>query len=114
VTQPSEAIMNDSTPDRESVVQHTPGPWEVVRWRATRGGSRLGVFAANTKVADLTAGNEADAYLIAAAPELLTALNRLTYVHGMLPADAPETRGALLEAYDAAIDAIAKAEGRKS
>lgn len=82
-----------------AAVRHTPGPWV-----ADRDGIEYSIYAAsiNDYIADVW--DEANAHLIAAAPELYEALK------GML--DQPETP----EAYDAMMDraqrALAKAEGK--
>jgi hypothetical protein len=103
--------------------KHTPGPWRV-------GNSFMesGVFSADGKtIVALTHGSaryyrrqeqiaeqDANARLIAAAPELLEALVDLTRVMPVLPADAKNIRG-IEQQYDAANRAahaaIAKATG---
>lgn len=93
----------------ETKVQHTPGPWEAEAENIYIGPDRVyqqwGVIASNTGIC--TTGSrdvsEANARLIAAAPELLEALKRAV-AHNESPND-----------YDwigAAVLAIAKAEGR--
>jgi len=54
----------------------TPGPWRIRR-KADGGGYRI--YAANGKatVAEVPAGHAADAFLVAAAPDLLAAALRL-------------------------------------
>lgn len=114
-----------------SEAKHTPGPWRV-------SGHRLAVFAKlngiNVVVADCdrTLGyseSEANARLIASAPELLAALlvahkriteDRASYVWGAeLPDGSMDTKDAAIlhEAYDSKLAqieaAIAKATGQE-
>jgi hypothetical protein len=81
-------------------MSYTSGPWVVTRGAAGDPFSIEGptVTVAHAKLANGAA--EANAHLIAAAPELLEALIALT-------------EHDTLDAYEKAIAAIAKAEGRK-
>ena len=78
--------------------QHTPGPWKHDEtWGLIKYGK--------TEICALHSGNEANAHLIAAAPDLLQVARDyvlLCQLHGM--------EGAVL---DSALAAIAKAEGAK-
>lgn len=59
---------------------HTPGPWRLVEWTAPDdyGWSiKIGDAPHRLEVSAWSASSEADAHLIAAAPELLEALERL-------------------------------------
>ncbi len=103
-----------------SEAQHTPGPWSVSRY----GGWKTDVRSAKGRRIAATfvqcqpktpegyvkqaATNEANACLIAAAPELLSALKR------MLPeANSSDLHlSPSFEVCEAARNAIAKAEGR--
>ena len=99
--------------------QHTPGPWEL-RF-STRGywfidHERGGESYTLTKLEDCT--NEADARLIAAAPELLTALQNCVNVLSLaLPlfddesTDDKDSREEVGSVLGAARDALAKATG---
>lgn len=105
--------------------KHTPGPWEVrEHWGdddafevyPTRGGKQppIGEWAALAEVPEYGQAGEAEAnaYLIAAAPELLEALDGMLQVYGGgksfdgLPKHATE-----LELIDQARAAVAKAKG---
>ena len=91
----------------------TPGPWEANRWRVCAGcgeGERISVIcdtAHNMKTR--TVENEANARLIAAAPDLLEAIDELTVVVGLTPVKSEELRDTLQKAYDKARAAIKKA-----
>ena len=80
--------------------KHTPGPWAMVHEGGADGGYYIG---AKDQVVILPRGrmDEADARLIAAAPDLLAALK------AMVLNDAHEYR----DCHKAARAAIAKAEG---
>lgn len=93
--------------------KHTPGPWVVVRAGNStliRSDSQRGYFA---KIEGACAGahgaeGEANARLIAAAPDLLEALKKA------LPLLEEHIRGrSVTEAIEAAEAAIAKAEGSR-
>ena len=96
-----------------SELKATPGPWETSLWRNLFGVSRFSVCAGPGSFTEKTIcerhaseNNEtvmANMTLIAAAPELYSALNALVQECGVI--DAPE--GNLL----AAIEALAKARG---
>jgi hypothetical protein len=84
--------------------QPAPGPW---RWYAD--GSELAIVNADATVEVALAINEADANLIAAAPDLLAALRDMRDVWSVAGRLADVDARAL---YRAACEAIAKAEGR--
>ena len=81
-----------------NTTNHTPGPWKHDEtWGLIKHGK--------TEICALHSGNEANAHLIAAAPDLLQVARDyvlLCQLHGM--------EGAVL---DSAKSAIAKAEGAK-
>ena len=84
------------------MVKHTPGPWDYDM-------GDFSIYALNdgmpiAAIDNQQHGNEADAQLIAAAPELLAALKAILTAE-LFSADA---RAAL----QAGRDAVAKAEGR--
>lgn len=85
--------------------KHTPGPWVVDPKRSLRVIAVGDETVASCGASDLIRGSwEANAALIAAAPELLEALEDYVKVHEFLGhADRPH--------YQAAIKAIAKAKG---
>lgn len=87
--------------------KHTPGPWD---YRKLPSGAYI-VFHTYDKP---TAGfiyQEPNARLIAAAPDLLEALDCLTAVIGLTPIKG--NLEALQEAYEQARAAIAKAQGEQ-
>lgn len=85
---------------------HTPGPWGLTRWTAPDdyGWSiKIGDAPHRLDVSAWSESSEADARLIAAAPELLSALKRMAaFACHTAPPDLCE----------AVYLAIAKAEGR--
>jgi hypothetical protein len=97
---------------------YTPGPWEIDRDRA---GSLLGVTPRLRRPGDapvcftppIVANAEADARLIAAAPDLLEAARKADAVlRTMYPTVASDRDAAKVrEAFDALSAAIAKATG---
>lgn len=91
--------------------KYTPGPWRV-EWRLDRMDSGNWVYAGSRAVADVNqTGNEGlhNVRLISAAPDLLDALKRnLRYDECASEGDAVGCSCP----YHAALDAIAKAEGR--
>lgn len=60
----------------------TPGPWRIRRMAEGKG---YRIYAASNKalVAEVPAGHVADAYLVAAAPDLLAAALRLSLALGV-------------------------------
>lgn len=95
---------------------HTPGPWKAVdafvennpnRWLVARGGW------GGPNIADCGPGAEADARLIAAAPELLAAIEDLLFTAEALRDDCESHDGICgdPESFKIARAAIAKATG---
>lgn len=87
------------------MTQHTPGPWRVesrggMAGREVRAGEALVVATVNTTSND-QGNREANARLIAAAPEMLEALQRLLSVTELNMDDMEdETRIAIQKAVD--------------
>lgn len=86
---------------------HTPGPWNVLPWFAPGGAEITTVQALNRTVADCPGEDEtakANARLIAAAPDLLAALERLEagvrlwISHGVSDEDMAAARAAIAKA----------------
>jgi hypothetical protein len=92
--------MNDVIPMADS--NHSPGPWTVDK-RIAAPGKAAAIVAGDFVVADTTTlpNFEANARLIAAAPDLLEALKAVVAI-----SDRKH------DAWDAAHAAIAKAEGK--
>ncbi len=99
-----------------SETKHTPGPWAIDDGLTTRmGGPRI--IAPNSKeaIADLWETSrvgtsaEANARLIAAAPDLLHAVKCMKAAFVRHPGNPEERKDALIKA----IEAIAKAEGKE-
>ena len=90
-----------------SAAKHTPGPWHIARFEASTVEIRNDRGLTVAEVGDSSQEDEANAHLIAAAPELLEALRCLIDGdEGMWRHDAPS------EAWDEiARAAIAKATG---
>lgn len=90
---------------------HTPGPWKITSEEFVddaKGGPVARIYSRQTRPADELKANAA---LIAAAPEMLEALNGL--LEAILKCEAPVGgKRETLAAVDAARAAIAKAEGR--
>lgn len=102
----------------EQKAAHTPGPWKFGKELTARSGEWLVSFDAGSKgrgiaIAETRAGSgneEANARLIAAAPELLAALERAYMaLIGYLPAHRNDVTDAAIGAAHAA---ITKATGR--
>ena len=96
-------------------VGHTPGPW---RYRRTYSNGEEVGCAVMPMGYDLSTSNldenEANARLIAAAPELLAACQSLMRAEGMQRGDRDGcTMGEISQAIDAARAAIAKALGHE-
>ena len=93
---------------------HTPGPW---RFMTDSTGEYLAVFAnvqGGTKViCPVKIADEADARLIAAAPDLLAALKECSFRLATLVAASGDFSDVHAKALDAATAALAKAEGRE-
>jgi hypothetical protein len=91
--------------------QHTSGPWEVIRESLTSSAKKIIGPNAEHICEGLSWGEneDADAALIAAAPDLLEALESVidSWQYGETPSDAAAT-------YDHARSAIAKAKGEQA
>ena len=99
--------MSSETQHAEISPGHTPGPWDAIWWDAD--GLYVGkedTSAPVDVVACIESNNEADARLIAAAPDLLEALERLAdrFAFDGVPEDGEEE-------YEEALAAIRKACG---
>ena len=104
--------MKDKTID-----QHTPGPWTVsneespldfqMEVRVTSGEAQICYF--------IESNNEAiaNARLIAAAPDLLDALQELIYIAGVLAQTCLGDEGQKENCLDRAIAAVEKATGKR-
>src|SRR6185437_9026955 len=103
--------------------KHTPGPWTANWSTATNGGPERGWFVESESdryaygaIAELPDGREeANARLIAAAPELLEVCKGLlAAIRDRFPGieKQVETAAGLQSEYHCAVAAIAKAEGR--
>lgn len=96
--------------------QHTPGPWIVLPWYARNGSEIITIQAVNRTVADCP-GNDAlakaNAQLIASAPEMLSALERLVSIGEKLQSGkrGGEVMGVLSLLTDEARAIVAKAKG---
>ena len=106
--------MTNETQQVKISAGHTPGPWDAIWWDTD--GLYVGkedTSAPVDVVARVESNNEADARLIAAAPDLLEALEGLfrecVMIH-RFGGDADNTRAAR-EAEEAARAAIRKARG---
>ena len=95
--------------------KHTPGPWRLNSWQITGNGATIADLRSwpnETLMIRLEA--EANARLIAAAPELLEALRGVMRWMPVYPNAADGIlggRGAYDAAVDRALEAIAKATG---
>ena len=90
-------------------MKNTPGPWLAHKTGLARSGVpefEIQYSAIGECVAEIVHG-EADAYLIAAAPDMLEALRRAV----LALAFAAETSSAMHDDYEAVSRAIAKATG---
>lgn len=107
-----------------SIDKHTPGPWRTYRPSEPREGwliERSGRCIAETFTMDTPSEEEANAVLIAAAPDLLAALepfaNLAVYsdaIQEMAMTFRPVERAGLLAAFDTARKVSAKAKGVQS
>ena len=87
--------------------EHTPGPWSVKRGWVT---PDYILDAAGTVLAELTYCDDADAHLMAAAPDLLTACEMLARVVGKY--DLDKLHNDAEKALEMAWSAVAKARGK--
>ena len=88
---------------------HTPGPWEAQNTAGYDTHGQAVVYDASGKDVAIVYDGDANALLIAAAPDLLDALRRIT----MFIDDKPE-EDALADIDEIARAAIEKAEGQGS
>ena len=92
------------------MTNHTPGPW-VVHVRTLRHIDARYILAGQSQVATVAQGNEANAHLIAAAPDMLAALE-MALASGLIKdRDPVGDPGTLCPVHDSIIAAIAKARG---
>jgi len=92
--------------------KHTPGPWEAIPVGPAEG---WGVVAVNPIIdSSITGMSEANARLIAAAPDLLEALTAFAQMWGSRDAHSTSKRSQARRAdlWDKVNSALAKAEGR--
>lgn len=85
---------------------HTPGPWSIERCACNHPNCKM--WLAGPRLHAEATLSEADAYLIAATPDMYNALKAL-----LDPERGRSTTEYLREAWDMAAEAIAKAEGKK-
>lgn len=92
--------------------KHTPGPWKAYRFSDKGGVARIAIVGAQpsslivAKTCAAEGEDEANARLIAAAPELLEALR------GLLQAESPDYVQSWGIAREQALAAVAKATGK--
>jgi hypothetical protein len=99
--------------------KHTPGPWscKILRWKSYHEVPEISIYNADGQefirqsydtYSDQATLSESDAYLIAAAPEMLEALEVLCNFKRDCPCELSNEE---LAAWDKARAAIAKAKG---
>lgn len=95
--------------------KHTAGPWKVGSWYDGRLAILVADIADYSIVAELTGAkreHEANAALIAAAPEMLEALQHISARFALMAKALPEEQRAdAAESLTMALAAIAKAKG---
>ncbi len=125
--QTGDSVDSLTAPTNEQKVTHTPGPWRVEQWEPDdddddehglnilHGYGDDCIAQLHQLDGEISPQLEADARLIAAAPNLLAALKFAITVDdemwrdlGETPKRSPEYQ----ESYELALKAIAKAEGR--
>jgi len=89
----------------------TPGPWEIRTAGSRPAYNRYFIEPSVAEVFYTNATGEANARLIAAAPDLLAALEGLLSLYSYKFATTSEWQCAVTEAKESAITAIAKARG---
>lgn len=95
-----------------TTAKHTPGPWYTNTKGDNRYQSEIAREGDGKTVAITYTSNDADAHLIAAAPDLLAACKALMLAEGMQSGKRDGvTMGLISSAIDAARAAIAKAQG---
>ena len=93
--------------DKEQTIEHTKGPWTVGKGYSVRGDDRIVFMQGATKTHREA---NANAHLIAAAPELLEACKYVVQHHREKDSGEGELFG--LDFVTTCISAIAKAEGK--
>jgi hypothetical protein len=93
--------------------KHTPGPWEYNPKRSQPELQLYRVTTTKNTAATFLTSSEADARLIAAAPELLWALKYAEGVMSETNPNGPKQSNALRQAIEYARMYIAKAEGKE-
>ena len=97
-------------------VKHTPGPWALCQANDGRMSIRAGIDGDDSVLSLAAFQRDADARLIAAAPELLEALQAILNVEGAAIAGSRLGAWQGLDAkyhFDKVRAAIAKAEGQR-
>ena len=114
MTTPTTTNAAVATQPAETKTQHTPGPWlnggsakdgEFTNWFVSAPPNCIAVCP------ERDGSSEANARLIAAAPELLAACREVAEWHDLVKQNYPDMAG-LLRGLEAGAKAIAKAEGR--
>ncbi len=96
---------------REDTVKHTDGPWKHEKSTKTIRSAKKNYWIATMNSWDGAVDNDANARLIAAAPDLLEALKIVLVQYG----EYQDGQGAAkFHAVNIARDAIAKAEGKEA
>lgn len=97
------------------MTKHTPGPWKVEMKTMVMAGRRsicsAGGYSQNFDTEKVAAENQANARLIAAAPDMLEALEAYIRVWGQPPVDRFSYDSAWEDAWKKARAAINKAKG---
>jgi hypothetical protein len=94
-------------------MKHTPGKWEVTTDYQYIITNEVGIEIANTPLGQITKQNEANAHLIASAPELLKACKEALRPIEENRQGKMICEGELDEVWDLIKQAIAKAEGKE-
>lgn len=102
------------TKERENMTKHTPGPWTADNLKISRVGPGARPIASLWVNDAHKSESQANAQLIAAAPDLLAALKTITNIYGIICEvicpDNPPPHGT--ETLAASRKAISSAEGR--
>lgn len=94
------------------MIEHTPGPWKIGNIRPGDKVIRIEPDAAIVDYDDVNQDEaQANAYLIAAAPDMLDSLHELVAGLYAVGITMPRIKAATADALDRARVAIAKAEG---
>lgn len=107
-------MKNQTRVSNKSIAKHTPGPWRSENQFSCKILNENGVCVAvphgpEGRWVDVKEEHEANARLIAAAPELLNALKAMIHYHGECDFQCKEVQ---ICKHEMARQAIAKAEGR--